>query len=78
MYTSDLIKIISSQISGLADIQPDHNFYELGMTSLQVVGLIAEIENTFDIQFPDSMINLETFSSVGSINNGLIKLTKKV
>lgn len=77
VYTQDLIKLITSQITDLNDLQPDHNFFELGITSLQVVGLVAEIENIFGVRFPDSMINLETFSSVNSINNGLAKLTEK-
>lgn len=46
----------------------------LGLDSMGVVRLLADIEDRYDIELPDDLLNEETFDSVGSLWQALSAL----
>ncbi|MFF8988896.1 phosphopantetheine-binding protein [Streptomyces sp. NPDC014983] len=48
-------------------IGPDTDLWQAGLDSLGSVSLMAGLEDTFDIEFPDALLTRETFSTVGRI-----------
>ncbi len=55
---------ISVDIDSLAD---DADLYQAGMTSHASVNVMIALEDTFDIEFLDSMLKRSVFESVDSI-----------
>jgi acyl carrier protein len=55
---------LSVAVDQLAD---DSDLYRAGLTSLATVGLMLAIEESFEIEFPDSLLNRRTFSSIDSL-----------
>lgn len=47
-----------SEVDGLAD---------LGLDSMSVVQLLADLETRFDVDVPDDLLDEETFATVGSL-----------
>lgn len=39
----------------------------LGLDSMSIVALLADIENSYDVELPDDILNEETFATVGSL-----------
>src|SRR5688572_16272607 len=48
-------------------LSPDDDLWALGMTSLTCVGLMLALENTFEIELPEELLNESTFRSVNAI-----------
>ena len=48
-------------------ISPDADLYEAGMTSHASVNLMLALEDSFDIEFPDSMLTRGVFESIAAI-----------
>ncbi|WP_433511952.1 phosphopantetheine-binding protein [Nonomuraea sp. CA-143628] len=46
----------------------------LGLDSMGVVRLLADIEDRYDIELPDDLLNEETFDTVGSLWEALSAL----
>lgn len=59
----------------ISELGVDDNLYASGMTSLSSVNLMLALEDTFDIEFPDHMLNNQVFSCVGSIRAAVLELT---
>lgn len=55
-------------IDGNADL------FEAGMTSHATVNVMLALEDTFDVEFPDSMLRQSTFESVNAIRAALDEL----
>lgn len=55
-------------------ISPTTNLYDVGMTSHSTVAVMLGIEDAFGVEFPDHMLNSETFASIESIDAALDKL----
>lgn len=47
------------------------DLYEAGLTSLATVGFMLALEDAFDIEFPDSLLGRNTFSSIDSISDAI-------
>jgi acyl carrier protein len=45
----------------------DSDLYRAGLTSLATVGLMLALEDSFEVEFPDSMLNRRTFKSIESL-----------
>ncbi len=58
----------------LERVQDGDDLYELGMTSFASVQLMLALEEAFDIEFPESMLNRKTFSSISSIDRSVTEL----
>mgnify|MGYP000173178463 FL=1 len=55
-------------VSGLS---ASDNLFDAGMTSHQTVQVMLELEDEFDVEFPDDRLNKATFSSIGSMVEAL-------
>jgi len=58
-------------IDGLSDMG---DLYEAGMTSFGSVQLMLALEEAFDVEFPERMLNRRLFSSIATINAALEEL----
>jgi acyl carrier protein len=47
---------------------------DLGLESLDLVALIADLESTFEIEFPDEMLDPATFRSVLTIAEAVSRI----
>jgi acyl carrier protein len=52
----------------------DADLYQAGMTSHASVNVMIALEDTFDVEFLDSMLKREVFESVASIGGALEQL----
>lgn len=48
-------------------IDNDQDLYASGLTSFAAVQLMLAIEDRFDVEFPESMLNRRSFASVDAI-----------
>ena len=55
-------------------VRDEDDLYELGMTSFASVQLMLALEEEFDIEFPESMLNRKTFSSISAIDRSISAL----
>jgi acyl carrier protein len=47
-----VIEIICT-VGRVADLQPDQDFYEAGVSSIASLSLLMELETSFDVSIPD-------------------------
>jgi acyl carrier protein len=40
-------------VCGISDLQPDQDFYDAGVTSVQALPLLMELEDRFEVAIPD-------------------------
>ncbi|WP_406456103.1 phosphopantetheine-binding protein [Streptomyces sp. NBC_01622] len=59
-----------------AAIGPDTDLWQAGLDSLGSVSLMAGLEDTFGIEFPDALLTRETFSTLGRIVTALDGLVR--
>jgi acyl carrier protein len=52
---------------GRVEVAPDANLTDLGLTSLDMVGLMLAIEDAFGIEIPQRRMTPANFRSVGAI-----------
>jgi acyl carrier protein len=62
---------LSVDIDSLAD---DADLYQAGMTSHASVNVMIALEDTFDVEFLDSMLKRSVFESVDSIAQALTEV----
>ncbi len=62
---------LSVPASGLADRA---DLYEAGMTSTASVSVMLALEDSFDIEFPDSMLKRSVFESIAAIRAAITEL----
>lgn len=63
---------IAGGVAGLAD---DGDLYAAGLSSFASVQLMLAIEDHFDIEFPDRMLNRRSFASLKAIADCVNELT---
>jgi acyl carrier protein len=52
-----------------AELTPDLNLADHGMTSVQIAGILAFVEDFFGVEFPDEALTRETFITPASLWN---------
>ena len=57
------------------DLAPGDSLYDAGMTSHASVSVMLALEDTFEIEFPDSMLSRRVFESIGSMRDAVRHLT---
>ncbi len=62
---------LSVDLEGIAD---DADLYQAGMTSHASVNVMIALEDTFDVEFLDSMLKRSVFESVDSIAQALTEV----
>jgi acyl carrier protein len=69
--TVDLVRhVVDSQLNFAVhgyQLQPADDLWTLGMTSLTCVGLMLAIEDAFEIELPESLLNESTFRSINAV-----------
>ncbi len=55
-------------------VRDEDDLYELGMTSFASVQLMLALEEAFDIEFPERMLNRKTFASISAIDRSVSEL----
>lgn len=67
----DKIRELLSKVGGLPvsvdEIGDDADLYAAGLSSFASVQLMLGIEDAFDIEFPDNLLNRKSFSSIATI-----------
>ncbi|GAA0664688.1 hypothetical protein GCM10010193_15070 [Kitasatospora atroaurantiaca] len=53
---------------------PDTDLWSVGLDSLGSVSLMVGLEDEFGVEFPDSMLDRKTFSTVRSISEAIRSL----
>ncbi len=56
------------------NVRDEDDLYELGMSSFASVQLMLALEEAFDIEFPERMLNRKTFSSIAAIDRSIGEL----
>ncbi|MBF2718201.1 acyl carrier protein [Agrobacterium vitis] len=68
---NETIRTILGRVGGLqvavAEIAADADLYALGLSSFASVQLMLGIEEAFDIEFPDHLLNRKSFASIEAI-----------
>ncbi|PKA39088.1 acyl carrier protein [Rhizobium sullae] len=61
-------------------VADDADLYAVGLTSFASVQLMLGIEEAFDIEFPDNLLNRKSFASISAIEKtvDIIKDNRKV
>ena len=62
---------LSADASGLA---ADSDLYRAGLTSLATVGVMLALEDHFEVEFPNTLLNRKTFSNLESISAAIDQL----
>jgi acyl carrier protein len=55
----------------VGDLADDADLFQAGMTSHASVNVMLALEETFDLEFPDSMLTRRMFGSVASIRRAV-------
>jgi acyl carrier protein len=58
-----------------ASLGHDQDLYAAGLTSFAAVQLMLALEDEFDVEFPERMLNRRSFASVDAIATCLEELT---
>lgn len=74
----DRIKELVVAHAGLAgdgsELSEDTDLYRAGMKSFASVQLMLALEEAFEIEFPEEMLNRATFRSIGAIERAVAAL----
>jgi len=57
-----------------SELAPSASLYQAGMTSHASVKVMLALEDHFDIEFPDRMLNPSVFESISSIQAAVTEL----
>ncbi|TPW32804.1 acyl carrier protein [Pararhizobium mangrovi] len=61
----------------IATLPEDANLPEAGLTSFASVQMMLALEEHFDIEFPETMLNRRTFATLGNVSTAVAELTRK-
>lgn len=76
--TSELLtNVIRPFLQGLSPdqtVDPETPLISLGLDSLKAIDLLFSVEEHFNIQFPDHMLNGDTFATQRALSNAVESL----
>lgn len=61
----------------IADVAYAADLYAAGLKSFASVQVMLALEEAFDVEFPERMLNRNTFASIEAIDRALAELTHK-
>ncbi|WP_371328859.1 acyl carrier protein [Stappia sp. TSB10GB4] len=61
----------------VATLADDADLYAAGLSSFASVQLMLALEERFDIEFPETMLNRKTFASIGAISSAVAELAPR-
>ena len=59
----------------VTDIDDSADLYDNGLTSHASVNVMIALEDEFDVEFPDTMLQKSTFGSINAISAAIAQLT---
>jgi acyl carrier protein len=59
---------------GVKDLADDADLYQAGLSSHASINVMLALEDAFDIEFPEQMLQKRTFESISSIRNAISEL----
>ncbi|ACI57058.1 acyl carrier protein [Rhizobium leguminosarum] len=76
----DLVAKFGKLPASIDQVADDADLYAAGLTSFASVQLMLGIEEAFDIEFPDNLLNRKSFASISAIARtvDLIRDSRKV
>ncbi|MCM2294726.1 acyl carrier protein [Allorhizobium sp. BGMRC 0089] len=78
---NDTIRILLAKVGNLPvgadEINKDADLYACGLTSFASVQLMLALEEAFDIEFPDHLLNRKSFASISAIEATLRKIVEE-
>ena len=76
----DIIAKFGKLPASIDQVADDADLYAAGLTSFASVQLMLAIEEAFDIEFPDNLLNRKSFASISAIGKtvDMIKDSRKV
>jgi acyl carrier protein len=73
-----LVKAILQQNAITAEVEPESQLVDVGLTSMDMVNLMLGVEAEFDFTIPQSEITPENFQSVRTLEQMIIKYLQPV
>ncbi len=77
---NETIREILGKTGGLpvpvTELTDDSDLYAVGLSSFASVQLMLGLEEAFDIEFPDSLLNRKSFGSIAAIEQTLTHILK--
>lgn len=77
---NETIRELLGRVGGLpvpvSEIADDADLYAAGLSSFASVQVMLAIEETFDIEFPDSLLNRKSFASIKAIEETVAQIIK--
>ncbi|TWF43419.1 acyl carrier protein [Neorhizobium alkalisoli] len=77
---NETIRELLGRVGGLPvavnEIADDADLYAAGLSSFASVQLMLGIEEAFDLEFPDSLLNRKSFASIQAIEQTLTQIVK--
>jgi acyl carrier protein len=61
----------------VAAVSDDADLFQAGMTSHASVNVMLALEDSFDVEFPDSMLRRSVFESVDAIADAIVQITAR-
>jgi acyl carrier protein len=71
-----LVTTILRESSIIVDVSPGSRLFDTGLTSMDMVKLMLEIEAEFDLTIPQADITPKNFESVDTIERMILKQTQ--
>jgi acyl carrier protein len=62
-----ILRVHARFLAAGADIDPDLPLASLGVDSLDIIELVVQLEDAFDVEIPPDRVTPETFSTPASI-----------
>lgn len=59
----------------VTDLDDSADLYDNGLTSHASVNVMIALEDEFDVEFPDTMLQKSTFGSIDAISSAIARLT---
>ena len=75
--TNDIRAILNEHVQlavNLAELPDDADLYAAGLSSFATVHLMLALEERFDVEFPDRMLNRRSFESIAAIRTAVAAL----
>jgi acyl carrier protein len=80
-FEQTLENVLRMQLPGLADLDGpvpmDTPLSDLGLDSLRAVSLVLDLEDTFEIEFPDEMLLEATFRTGRALRQAITTLLEE-
>ena len=55
------------RMASAASLKVEQDLYEAGLTSFSAVQVMLALEEAFDVEFPEKMLNRRSFASIAAI-----------